>query len=139
MANVSATEIELDTFLGVYGFAVAGDKQVLLARSIAFLNTLEFCKEPDHKLFKDAQGFLVTAIENGLDLFATADSKTLVERGLGRNAIVKKWQVDETLSGTDSLSKLKAIPQVYNMLAPYLCGYVDPTQANTPCPAVYVV
>ncbi len=122
MAIVSATETELDTFLDKYGFAVADDKSILLARSFVFLSTLKFCIEPPTDIVIEAQGFLVNAISNGgVDLFGAAEDKVLTKKGLGRSAIVKEWEINSLTSGSDNLSRLNKIPMVQNLLAPYLC------------------
>ena len=132
MALESGDIAGLDEFNASQGFEVVGDKSNLLANSYSFLKTLSFCPEPEQTIFAEAQYFLVRSLDDGADLFGTVENKVLVEKGLGKGSIVKKWKENEALSGTESISKLKTFPMSYNLLKPYLCN-------DSPLPAAFVV
>ena len=127
MTLVSATVAEFETFLSERGLTVAGDKSVLVVRSFDFLETIEFCSEPDADVVVKAQCFIALAMDSnggGFSPTSVAEKTNLIEKGLGSGAIVKKWQINSDLVGTDPKSLLKTVPAAYGLLKPSLCsGY----------------
>ncbi len=127
MADLTpATELEFTTFLAKYGYSVTEDKEILLARSFAFLDSLPFCDDVDldADVVVEGQCFLAYAMstEGGLfDPFAIADPKTLIEKGIGRNAVSKKWQVNDDLNDHTPISNLKTVPMAFGVLKNYMC------------------
>lgn len=122
MIITAATPEQFDEFLTEYGYTVPdGDKSRLLALSLSFLGTLDMCAEGETHV---AQCFIAYAMRDGggFDPVAVADDKTLIAKGLGRNAIAKEWQVNDSLTGTEPLTLLKRVPMAYGLLRPLLCS-----------------
>ena len=124
MALTTATTAELDSFIVDYNIETIDDaaKPSLLKLSFAFLGTVKFCSDVDTGVFVQAQCFVIKAISEGFSPSGVVDSKTLVGKGLGRSAIVKKWEVNKDLVGTDSISMIKTIPMAYNLLKQFMCN-----------------
>lgn len=121
--HTPATPAELDAFIIDYDLTIQdADKPLLLRLSQDFMETLRFCSDVDAGIYVKAQCFLIKAISEGFSPDGIAEDKILVEKGLGRSAIVKKWKIDKSLSGTDSMTAIKRLPMVYNLLSPYLCS-----------------
>lgn len=117
-----ATDTQLDDFLALYGYTIPNaDKTVLLARSLALLNTVQICQEGDTYVAQCFIAYAMSAEGGGLNPTALLESKTLTKKGLGRNAIVKEWDVNTELSGTNTIAILKRIPMAYAILEPLLC------------------
>ena len=123
MALESATTTQFTDFLTKYGYSVADNEAVLLSLSFAFMSTLAFCDEPDADRAADAQCFIAYAMDGGgFNPAAVVDSRTLIEKGLGRGAIVKKWSENEKLSGTEPVNLLRQVPMAYGLLKDSLCS-----------------
>lgn len=121
MAITAATPEQFDTFLSTYGYTVEdGDKSRLLALSLSFLNTIDLTGDGETY---EAQCFIAYAMSpagGGFNPATLSDNKTLTKKGLGRSAVVKEWEVNSELSGSDSVSLLKRIPMAYGLLKPML-------------------
>lgn len=122
MAITAARSEEFETFLSQNGYELGSDDvaAVLLHRSFRFISTLSFCVEGSTL---EGQCHLAYAMRSGGQFSpdAIAEDKALVKKGIGRNAITKEWQVNDELSGTDSLTMLKKVPMAYAELKHLLC------------------
>lgn len=131
MAITAATSEQFDTFLTDYGYTVAAeDKSRLLALSLAFLGTIDLCQEGETHVAQCFIAYAMSAAGGGFNPAAVADDKTLVAKGLGRNAISKEWQVNDSLTGTDPVTLLKRVPMAYGLLRPLLCSGADSGISN---------
>ena len=117
-----ATESEFDAWLALrnYSIVVAADKPFLLQLAFDYMGTLAFCQGTAEDLIT-GQLFLAYALANGFDPVSPVDGKSLIEKGLGRSAIVKKWSINALTAGTDSVSMLRKSPMAFNQLMQYLC------------------
>jgi|GEM_PF-3641415 len=124
MDVTAATSEQFDTFLTTYGYTVDDDddKARLLALSLSFLSTIELCVEGATDQAQCFIAYAMSANGGGFNPAAVSDDKTLTKKGVGRSAIVKEWEVNDELSGTDTLSMLKRIPMAYALLKPLLCA-----------------
>ena len=127
MALVSATEEEYKAFLDKYGYGCELGQESLLALSFAFLSSLPFCDGANvaqTEAITEAQMFIAYAMSEkggGFNPAALADAKTLIKRNIGRSAIVREYEVNELLAGTDPMSQLRKIPMALGLLNQYLC------------------
>ena len=122
MAITAATSEQFDAFLTTYGYTVeVGEKARLLALSLSFLSTIELCADGETDQAQCFIAYAMSAKGGGFNPVAVADDKTLTKKGIGRSAVLKEWEVNDDLSGTDSLSMLKRIPMAYGLLKPLLC------------------
>lgn len=123
MAIVAATSEQFNDFLALYGYTVDdGEKARLLALSLAFLSTVELCKEGETH---EAQCFIAYAMSTnggGFNPATVADDRVLTKKGIGSGAIVKEWDVNSELSGADPVSLLKRVPMAYGLLKPLMCS-----------------
>lgn len=55
------------------------------------------------------------------DPSAVRDGRSLTERSIGRNALVRKWSVDQALQGSEPITLLQRLPLAYGMLKSLLC------------------
>jgi len=120
-----STLAQFDQFLTDFGYTVAENKDVLLKRSFSFLSTVKLCKPVPDEIIVQAHNYIaysMSAEGGGFNPFGVAEEKMLTKKGLGRGAIVKEWDVDKSLSGSDSISKIKRLGVVYELLKDYLCG-----------------
>lgn len=121
-ANSWVSESEFTDWLTAERYTVTESADYLLPKAFRFLSTLnwriphsvEYVVQPD---FKYAQMQLAVFIDSGkFDPDAQIEDKTLTEKGLGRGAIVKKWQAKSELSGISLIDLLKRFPSVYSFL-----------------------
>lgn len=145
MALTSASVTDFDAFLSQYGYTVSGDKAQLLALSFAFLRSLPFC-DSDQATNADiieAQGFIAYAMSvegGGFNPAGMVDNRTLTKEGIGRNALVEEWEVNDALSGTDAYTLIKRLPIAYGLLSQYLCGVdTNADGSTTHIASVFVV
>ena len=125
MSLVSATDAEFEAFLTERALTISDTETALVVKSFDFVETLSFCSEVDAETLVKAQCFIAYAMSangGGFSPSAIAETKNLIEKGLGSGAIVKKWEVNEDLNGSDPLSLLKTVPAAYGLLKNSLCG-----------------
>ena len=124
MELTTATAEQFDAFLLARNLSVDEDaKSSALVVSFDFLELLEFCTDEESPDTVKAQCYIALAVADG-GVFSPADavdSKTLIEKGVGRSAIEKTWSINDALSGTDAITMLKRVPMAYNILKPLLC------------------
>ena len=117
---VAATLEEFNEFLSLYCYEVPDtDKQKSLNLAFAFISTLEFCQEGS-----TVPGQCEIAYQIAIGAFdpsAATDGRSLTERSIGRNALVRQWSVNESLQGTEPVTFLRRIPLAYGMLKSLLC------------------
>ena len=123
MDPIPATITEFNQFLDEYGYCLKDfddtRKTQMLNRAFAFISTLEFCQEGS-----TVPGQCEIAYQMALGAFdpsAATDGRSLTERSIGRNALVRKWSVDESLQGTEPVTLLQRLPLAYGMLKSLLC------------------
>jgi len=122
MDITAATPEQFDAFLSGYDYTVEPEaKSRLLALSMQFLRTIEICKEGETHEAQCEIAYRMSEEGGAFNPGAVSDGKSLIKKGLGRNAVVKEWEVNEELSGTDAISMLKRLPMAYGMLKPLLC------------------
>ena len=125
MSLISATDAEFTAFLTERNLTIADTETALVVKSFDFVETLSFCSEPDADVLVKAQCFIAYAMSangGGFNPSAIAESRTLIEKGLGSGAIVKKWSENAELIGTDPKTLLKTVPSAYGLLKGYLCS-----------------
>ena len=125
MALVSATTTEFAAFLTQFGYSVAETHDPLIELSFVMLKTIPFYDVDDVPVATvvQAQCFIAYAMSaegGGFDAAAIAEARELIEKGLGRGALRKKWQVDQSLNGTHPVHKLRLIPLAYGLLKDYI-------------------
>jgi len=146
MALISATPAEYAAFLTKYGFSLPSGEPDFLPLSFTFLSTLPFCEgfsnvssSPE---ILEAQMFIAYAMSSaggGFSPVALADSRTVVEESIGRNALVEKYSINETLIGTDPMSMLRSVPMALGLLDSLLCPVPAADEATTFRAAAFVV
>ena len=106
------------------GLSTGADAQsILINKSVTFLGSLSYCKEVPDEVFIDAENILsyMFSTNGGLDPFVAESDKFLSKKGLGRNALVSEWKMNESLQGSGSLGILKKSSLAFSILSPYLC------------------
>jgi len=127
MALTSASTDEYKAFRQKYGYAIAGGNDAQhLALAFAFLKSLPFCNadQGDTDETKEAQFFIAYAMSEeggGFNFTAPVDPRTLKKKEIGRNAIVKEWETNDLLVGTDPMSMLRRIPMALASINGLLC------------------
>lgn len=127
MSLVAATEGEYTTFRTKYGRTIADGEEAFLPLSFAFLSTLPFCAGDaveQTAAITEAQCFIAYAMSangGGFDPTLMGDAKTLIKKNLGRSAIVKEYEINAQLVGTDPMSMLRKIPMALALLDSVLC------------------
>ena len=117
-----ATVTEFDAWLTKFNYSVEpADKPFLLALANTFVKTVDFCSGTAEDLI-EGQLFLAYGMGNGFDPVSVTDGKDLVEKGIGRNAIVKRWEINAATAGTDAVPMLRRVPMAYNLLSPFICS-----------------
>lgn len=155
----SATDAEFAAFLTTFCYDVAEtERPKLLALSHIFLCSLPFCDDAELDVEKVAQAqmFLAYSMSDeggGFNPAAFAFSEStadtsggrVIERSIGRGAIVKRFEYPDTDSSSASIAGLtpfeklqKANTIAFGLLAPFLCEHQNDDN-GTGCPAVFVV
>lgn len=144
MDLVSATQEQYTAFRAKYCYKIAAGDEALLPLSFAFLSCLPFCEGVvQTEEITEAQMFIAFAMSSaggGFDPAAIVDEKILVTRELGREAIVREYELREGMTGTDSISLLRRMPVAYGLLSKHLCPDVIEADGTRPFQAgAYVV
>ena len=124
---IAATVADLDAFLLSDGYVVTGDKGAFLSRAYRYISGFEVLEDTPDQVLIDAQLFTVLAIENGFDPSAPISDSFMTRKGLGRNAIEKEWEQNESSAGNSILKRLlRGVPMAHDVLEPWLVGETCP-------------
>ncbi len=122
------TVADFEQFLLKFGFEVLDDKEVLLRKAFVFMQSLSWIASHREPYSVDdnfiiAQCYLAASVDSGslgFDFNEFNAPKILTRKGIGSGAIAKTWEVNNETMGSDSLSILKRLPFVFNLLSPFL-------------------
>lgn len=148
----SITGAEFKTFLTDFCYQVdETEHKRILALSHSFLCSLPFCEdaEVDPDKLLQAQGLIAYALSTaggGFNIVSSPSTASaggrLIERSIGRNALVRKFEYSDDSSSSSSNSSepleiLKAMSKLaYGLLSGYMC---PEGESNCSSPAIFAV
>lgn len=148
----SITGAEFSTFLTDFCYQVdETEHKKILALSHSFLCSLPFCDDADIDPVKllQAQGFIAYAMSQAGGGFNVVSSQStsvaggrLIEKNLGRSALVKRYEYsdDSSSSSSNSSEPLEILKSMSKLAYGLLSGYMCPEgESNCSSPAIFAV